>query len=361
MSSILKICTVVGARPQFIKASVVSREIRRACAAGAAKIEETIIHTGQHFDALMSDVFFRELEIPEPEINLEINSRSHAAMTAEMLMTLEREFVARDPGLVLIYGDTNSTLAAALAAAKLRVQLAHVESGPRTFNKDHPEEINRLIADHLADIRFCPTEHARQNLFREGIKKGVHVVGDVMRDAVLSHIGRAPKTELESPYVIATIHRQQNTDSRARLAGLMEGLGDCPCPVVLPIHPRTRNAVASYGLRTSSNVRIVEPLSYLQMLSAMRGCKFIVTDSGGLPKEAYFLGKRSLIASTETPWSELLDAGAARVVDCDPQKIRKGFEWALEPLPQTGANPFGEGNSGRKIVDILNSAAIASS
>lgn len=358
MSSILKICTVVGARPQFIKASVVSREIRKAYDAGSAGIEETIIHTGQHFDTTMSDVFFRELDIPEPEINLHINNQSHAAMTAEMLVALESEFIARDPGLVLVYGDTDSTLAAALAAAKLRLPLAHVESGPRTFNKDHPEEINRLIADHLADLKFCPTEHARRNLLREGIEESVYVVGDVMLDAVLHHIDQAPRTKIKDTYVIATIHRQQNTDSRTRLAALLEGLRDCPGSVVMPLHPRTRNAVDAYGLRPPPNVRVAEPFSYLEMLGALRDCKFVVSDSGGLPKEAYFLGKRSLIVSSDTPWPELVDAGAAKVVTCDRQKIRRGFEWAAEPLPKSAVNPFGNGDSGRKIVEILRTAAV---
>jgi len=358
MSPPLKICTVVGARPQFIKASVVSQEIRKAGDAGSAAIEETIIHTGQHFDAVMSDVFFRQLDIPEPEINLHINGQSHAAMTAEMLAALESEFIARNPGLVLVYGDTNSTLAAALAAAKLRLPLAHVESGPRTFNKDHPEEINRLIADHLADLRFCPTENARKNLFREGIEDGVHVVGDVMLDAVLRHIHQAPKSNLGGPYVIATIHRQQNTESRSRLAALLEGLGGCPYPVVMPMHPRTRNAVEGYGLRPPSNAQVTEPFPYLEMLGALRDCKFVVSDSGGLPKEAYFLGKRSLIVSSDTPWPELVDAGAVEVVSCDPKKIRRGFEWAAESLPKATANPFGDGDSGRKIVEILAATAV---
>lgn len=355
MTPELRICTVVGARPQFIKAAMVSRAIESTASGGNGPIDETLLHTGQHFDDNMSDVFFRELGIRKPTANLGINSVSHAAMTAEMLVALEGEFLRHKPRLVLVYGDTDSTLAAALAAAKLRIPVAHVEAGPRTFNREHPEEINRLIADHLSELRFCPTEHARANLSREGIEDGAHVVGDVMLDAVLAHKDQAPRTSFEAPYVVATIHRRQNTDDRARLAGILEGLGACPHPVVLPVHPRAREALDAHGLALPDNIRAVEPLSYLEMLAALGDCQFVVSDSGGLPKEAYFLGKRSLTICSETAWPELLEIEATRVVDCDPATIREGFDWAAAP-PPAGKNPFGRGDSGRRIVDVLTSA-----
>lgn len=343
----MRICTVVGARPQFIKAGPLSAALARQ-----PGFAETIIHTGQHFDDAMSAVFFRELNLPEPAINLGIGGGRQGAMTGEMLARLEAEFERRRPDLVLLYGDTNSTLAGALAASKLRLPIAHVEAGPRMGNHDHPEELNRIVADHAADLRFCPSEAAAGNLAREGLSEGVHVVGDVMYDAVIAHLPHAQPPPLSEPYVLATIHRPQNTDEPRRLATLLHGLGRLARTVLWPVHPRTAAALARFDLELPGNVVRCEPLGYLAMLGALRHAAFVVTDSGGLPKEAFFLGRRSLTVSDETPWPELVAADATRVVGADAEMLMDAVAWASRP-PATDQRPFGDGHAAERIVKVL--------
>jgi len=349
----LKIMTVVGARPQFIKAAVVSRAIARHNRTTVTRrIVEEIIHTGQHYDYMMSQTFFDEMEIPKPGANLQVGSGSHGAMTGTMLIGLEREMLARRPDWVLVYGDTNSTLAGALAAAKLHVPVAHVEAGLRSFNRQMPEEINRVLTDHMADCLFCPSERAKAQLAGEGIRRGVHVVGDVMYDAVCYYRRKAICPVSEGPYVLASLHRAENTDDPRRLRGILAALGEAPVPVVLPLHPRTRRIVEQECPIISGQIQLLEPLSYFAMLGYLRDCAFVITDSGGLQKEAYFFGKKCITVRDETEWTELVAGGANRVVGTDAAAICAAYGWALQPLAQLSAL-YGQGDAGEHIVRLL--------
>jgi UDP-GlcNAc3NAcA epimerase len=311
------IVTVVGARPQFIKAAPVSQALQRI------GVRETLIHTGQHFDALMSDVFFAELGVPEPARNLEISSCSHGAMTGRMLEKLEAVLIEMRPRTVLIYGDTNSTLAGALAAAKLHIPVAHVEAGLRSFNRCMPEEINRMVADQLSSLLFCPTAEAVKNLAAEGIKRGVHYTGDVMYDATLAAIGRAKQVSgilsalaLERrTYAVATIHRAENTDNADRFASVVAWLETAAqdMPVIWPVHPRTRRIFEKCGISQRCGLRLIEPLGYLDMTWLVNNASAVYTDSGGLQKEAYFHRVPCVTLRDETEWVETIDAGWNRL------------------------------------------------
>jgi UDP-GlcNAc3NAcA epimerase len=329
----VKILTVVGARPQFVKAAMVSRAIVLHNERGQGlPIVEDIVHTGQHYDPAMSQVFFDELGIPEPAVNLAVGSGSHAETTARMLEGIEREIVARRPDWVLLYGDTNSTLAGALAAAKLHVPVAHVEAGLRSFNRRMPEEINRVLTDHVSDLLFCPTKTAVENLTREGISRGVHHVGDVMYDAALTfgEIARRESNILEQlglkakGYYLATVHRAENTDDRGRLSGILEGLGELArqLPVVFPVHPRTRKCIQNQGLLADSDgIRMIEPVSFLDMIRLEQEAMVILTDSGGVQKEAYFHGVPCVTLRDETEWVETVEAGWNRIAGADGRTI----------------------------------------
>lgn len=347
-----RLLTVVGARPQFIKAAVVSRTIERLRKQGATRVFEQIVHTGQHFDESMSQAFFDELSIPSPLANLGVRGNLHGESTGAMLAGLESQMLAHKPNLVLVYGDTNSTLAAALAAAKLNIPLAHVEAGLRSFNRRMPEEINRVLTDRLSDILFCPSENAKANLAAEGIGQGVYVVGDVMYDAILFFRARAVCPDIDHPYAVATIHRAENTDDPARLRAISEALAMCPVPVILPLHPRTKKAFESAGLTLPGNIRIRPPYSYLEMIGLVAHARFVMTDSGGLQKEAYFLGKRCITLRDETEWTELLDIGANKVVGTDPVAIRRAMDWADAPLEQSELC-YGDGNSAIRIIQTI--------
>ena len=352
----LNLVTVVGARPQFVKAAVVSRAIAQHNRAHPTQaIQEAIVHTGQHYDHLLSDVFFQQMDIPEPAVNLEVGSGSHAETTGAMLIGLEREIAARKPHWVVVYGDTNSTLAAALAAAKLHVPLAHVEAGLRSFNRRMPEEINRVVTDHVADCLFCPSEAPRKLLAAEGVDEGVHVVGDVMYDAVLHYRARAEPPARQAPFALASLHRAENTDDPLRLRRILGAMSRCPIPIVLPLHPRTRNAMEREGIQPTGRLETCAPLPYFAMLGHLDRCAFVVTDSGGLQKEAYFFGKKCVTVRDETEWTELVDAGANRVTGADPEAIQDAFGWALGPLEDAGAL-YGDGHAGERIVEILAAA-----
>ena len=311
-----RILTVVGARPQFIKAAPVSRALR------VAGLEEILVHTGQHFDALMSDIFFEELDIPAPARNLNVHSLSHGAMTGRMLESLEAAMIEDEPDLVLVYGDTNSTLAGALAAAKLHIPIAHVEAGLRSFNRAMPEETNRILADHVSDILFCPTRAAVEQLRAEGLTQGVIAVGDVMYDMTLQSterartrsrvnetLGLAPRS-----YQVATIHRAENTDDPMRFDRICTYLEDVArqMPIVMPTHPRTA-ALFERSDRVPAGVRVIAPLGYLDMTRLVNESAGVITDSGGLQKEAYFHRVPCVTLREETEWTETIEAGWNRL------------------------------------------------
>lgn len=340
--------TILGARPQFIKAAVVSRAIAAAPHLG---LTEKIVHTGQHFDREMSEVFFEELEIPRPLVNLGIAGSRHGESTGRMLERLESVLLDLRPDLVMVYGDTNTTLAGALAAAKLHIPVAHVEAGLRSFNRRMPEEINRVVTDHLAELLFCPSKVSQQNLASEGITRQAHIVGDVMYDAVLHYRQKAPSRR-DGTFAVATVHRAENTDDPARLAGILEGLGRFSVPIVLPLHPRTRKAIAAAGLAVPGAVEITPPVSYLEMIGLVEDAAFVLTDSGGLQKEAFFLGRKCLTLRDETEWTELVDCGANRLVGADPKRITAAAAWALDGPPPSGT-PYGDGRAGERICEIL--------
>jgi UDP-GlcNAc3NAcA epimerase len=314
----MKLLTVIGARPQFIKASAVSRAIRQANERGAS-IREVILHTGQHFDANMSQVFFEELSIPAPDYNLNIASLGHGAMTGRMLESVESVLQVEKPDLVLVYGDTNSTLAGALAAAKLHIPVAHVEAGLRSFNKRMAEELNRILTDHVSELLFCPTTTAVENLRKEGIEHGVHLVGDVMYDVTLHYGGLARERHdlskwglTEKGYALCTVHRAENTDDPVRLAGILGALREIAkeMPVVMPLHPRTRKIIESSGdADVLKGIAAIPPVSYLEMLRLEMSARVILTDSGGVQKEAFFQRVPCVTLRDETEWVETVEMG----------------------------------------------------
>lgn len=307
----IKISTIIGARPQFIKASAVSRVFQddyRNC------ITESIIHTGQHHDPNLSSIFFAELGIPRPTMNLGVSGISHGAMTGQMLEALEVALLEDRPDLVLTYGDTNSTLAACLAAAKLNIPIAHVEAGLRSFNRKMPEEINRITADHLSTFLFCPSQVSQQNLLREGISEGITISGDVMCDVLFKTVedirsSRVTVTPPASPnHILVTIHRAENTDNGCRLFEIVRALEELGSPIIFPVHPRTRVALERHNLKIPGNVSVVDPLGHKALISALLSSHTLITDSGGLQKEAYWLSVPCITIRDETEWTETVDA-----------------------------------------------------
>lgn len=352
----MKFVTIIGARPQFIKAAPLSAALR-------VKHEEILVHTGQHYDANMSDVFFDELGIPKPQHNLGIGGGLHGEQTGRMLEAVEKVLVAERPDAVVVYGDTNSTVAGALAAAKLHVPVAHVEAGLRSFNRDMPEEINRVVADHLSKWCFCPSQVSVRQLAAEGIVDGVFDVGDIMADSVRIFLPRAAEvsTILETvgvrpkQYALATIHRPANTDSEASLRTIFSAFAKFGLPVVLPLHPRTRGALERYGmtewLESQGNIRLVKPLGYLDMLRMQSNAAFIVTDSGGLQKEAYYVGTPCLTVRDETEWVETVESGWNRLLKVDEGELVK----AARTISAPSAHPplYGDGFAAQRIVEKL--------
>jgi len=358
----MKIVTVVGARPQFIKAAAVSRVIRDGY---AGRIEEMLVHTGQHYDANMSKVFFEELDIPHPRYNLEISGGHHGAMTGRMLESVETVLLEERPDWVLIYGDTNSTLAGALAAAKLHIPVAHVEAGLRSFNMRMPEEVNRILADRVSALLFCPTATAVDNLKSEGITKGIYNVGDVMYDVALYYRDRAKQQSpilqtlnlTEGSFALATCHRAENTDDLDRLTEIVSALGKIAetIPVVLPLHPRTRKLVADYGLTGKlAAVKVTDPLSFLDMVALEQAAKIILTDSGGVQKEAFFYGVPCITMRNETEWVETVKTGWNRLVGASKGAIIAASDAAMRTKPILAAEaPYGRGDAAAKIVAML--------
>ena len=362
----IKIVTVVGARPQFIKAAAVSRAIVAFNDHGNdLHIDERIVHTGQHYDENMSKVFFDELQIPRPSINLEVGSGPHGRQTGAMLERLEQVLLEERPDWVLTYGDTNSTLAGALSAVKLHIPTSHVEAGLRSFNRRMPEEINRVVADCLSSLLFCPTETAVRNLAKEGVTEGVHKVGDVMYDSVLFNTKLAEQTSdvmsrlnLEpKSFYLATVHRADNTDEPERLAGILEAFRQIDKSIILPLHPRTRKTLDAGDRHISDNVRVIDPVSYLDMIILEKNTRLILTDSGGVQKEAYWFGVPCVTLRDETEWVELVEAGCNRIVGANAEKILAAvadFESAGCQLPADRPKDlYGNGHSAKMSVEIL--------
>lgn len=363
----MQLITVVGARPQFIKAAALSRAIT-STHAGPQAIQEKILHTGQHYDAAMSDQFFVELGIPEPAFHLGIGGGSHGANTGRMLEAIEAVLLAEQPDALLVYGDTDSTLAGALAASKLKIPVLHVEAGLRSFNRHQPEEQNRVLTDHLADLCFAPTNTAVAHLQREGIaKERIVRTGDVMADAarIFGELAEARAAELlgsgilqgligsEQPFLLATIHRAENTDDPACLEAILTALGQAPLPVLLPLHPRTRARIAEHGLEPLlGKLTLTEPLGFLAMLLLERRAALIVTDSGGVQKEAFLQGTPCVTVRGETEWVELLECGWNRLADPgDSAAMLTAMAQQLELDPsQPRPRLYGDGYAAEAIV-----------
>ena len=353
----MKIATIVGARPQFIKMAPVSRELGKY-------FDEILVHTGQHYDYEMNKIFFEELDIPEPDYYLGVGSGTHGYQTGEMLKKIEEVLLKEKPDLVLVYGDTNSTLAGALAAVKLHIKVAHVEAGLRSFDKRMPEEINRILTDHVSDLLFAPTETAVKNLHNEGIKEGVYLTGDVMYDAMLYNIKIAEKKsnilkELNlkpKGYLLATVHRAENTDNKENLKNIIEAFINCGEVIVFPVHPRTKKYLESYGLMDkilkAENILITNPIGYLDILILEKNAKKILTDSGGVQKEAYFLKVPCITSRDRTEWVETVEDGWNILVGADKEKILKAIR-EFEPCGENYSYRFGDGKASRKIIEIL--------
>lgn len=350
----MKVLSVVGARPQFVKAAAVSRQL-------TPSHEEVLVHTGQHYDFELSGVFFDELALKEPDYHLGVGSSSHARQTAAMMTDIERTVETEQPDVVLVYGDTNSTLAAALVAAKSSPALAHVEAGLRSGDRTMPEETNRILTDHSSDLLYAPSADAERNLAREGITEGVSVPGDVMYDTLLQVRDRLEDEDpgldgrIDAPdeYVLATVHREKNTTDPDRLAGIVDGLRRLPLPVVLPAHPRTVAALSEFGLweRATDGIEVVDPVGYPTFLRLLLDSYCVVTDSGGVQKEAFYLDTPCLTVRETTEWTETVDAGWNVLVGADPDRIEDAY-YAFGTLP---AKPdlYGNGEAARSIVADL--------
>ncbi|MGQ9574337.1 MAG: non-hydrolyzing UDP-N-acetylglucosamine 2-epimerase [Thermoguttaceae bacterium] len=364
----MRFVTIVGARPQFIKAAPLSLELRRGH-------EEFLVHTGQHYDDNMSDVFFEELSIPAPWRHLGVGSGPHGQQTGAMLERIEQVLQQMRPDAVIVYGDTNSTLAGALAAAKLNIPIAHVEAGLRSFDRRMPEEINRLVADRLARWLFAPSPHAVRQLAAEGIVEGVYEVGDIMADSlrlfapraqqrsrILDRLGLRPRE-----YCVATVHRAGNTDDPQRLRGILEGLCRLGCPVVFPVHPRTRKAIRRNGLEkwlrpasgpasdgsAPAGLVAIEPVGYLDMLQLQQHAAVVLTDSGGMQKEAYYLGIPCVTLRDQTEWVETVECGWNHLAGADPERIAAAVAASCRHTPGQHPVLYGDGHTAARIAQIL--------
>ncbi len=358
-----KILTVIGARPQFVKASALSRAFRQL------GVVELLLHTGQHFDDNMADVFFREMDIPEPAYNLGIHSLTHGAMTGRMMELIEKVLLEVNPEAVVVYGDTNSTLAGALAAAKLHIPVAHVEAGLRSFNLQMPEEINRILTDRISSWLFCPTGTSVANLRKEGFDHfpaHIHLTGDVMYDVALHYSriseeksGIMKRLRLHGrPFALVTLHRQENTDDPQRLEALTGTLNDLSrtMDIVLPLHPRTRKVVTANGIKL--RFIPVDPVGYFDMIELLKHCTFVMSDSGGVQKEAFFFRKHCLVLRDETEWTELTELGYNFLVGADPQKIVTAAHEVTGLRRSFAETPYGDGTAAFRIAEILKHEAL---
>lgn len=353
--------TVIGARPQFIKAAVLSRAIK----ARNKEFAEILVHTGQHYDSNMSDLFFKEMDIPAPDHRLSINQKSHGEMTGEMLIALDKLTDQCRPDIVLVYGDTNTTLAGALVAAKKHLPVAHIEAGLRSYNRHMPEEINRILTDAVADWLFCPTTSAEKNLLKENVPGKIHVVGDIMYDALkyysrMNRASEAVKKIIDGTggiFSLCTLHRQENTDNQAVLSELIEAIRTISTtrnPVILPLHPRTAKYVKNYGL-SLDGIHCIEPVGYFDMLYLLKHAQNIITDSGGLQKEAYFCKKPALVLRKETEWVELLENKVAVLAHGRVGSIIDGFDH-LKTIYHFPDNLYGNGRTAEAVLDCLTAA-----
>lgn len=351
----MKILTIIGARPQFIKASVVSKAI-----AEQASLNEVIVHTGQHFDANMSEIFFDQLGIPKPDHQLNINGGTHGQMTGRMLIEIEAVILNEKPDRVMVYGDTNSTLAGALAASKLNIPVAHVEAGLRSFNMRMPEEINRILTDQVSEILFCPTRVAVENLKNEGFghkSSKVLNVGDVMQDSALffAQSAAAPAgLNADDGYILATLHRAENTDDPSRLTAIVGALNEINRtvgPVILPLHPRTRGVIERLGL--ALEVKVIDPVGYLEMIWLLQRCALVLTDSGGVQKEAFFFGKPCVTMRDQTEWVELVHCGANLLAGADHDKIIASVMASMRKTVSDPEQLYGGGRASNDIAEYL--------
>lgn len=357
----IKALSILGARPQFIKAAVVSRNISEY-----SGITEKIIHTGQHFDTNMSDIFFEQMEIPKPDYNLNINSLSHGEMTGQMISKLEPILISENPDIVIVYGDTNTTLAGAVTAKKLNLKLAHIEAGLRSFNMNMPEEVNRIIADRISDKLYCPTQTAVNNLIKEGFENlncSFINSGDVMYDAVLHYSKKAGEysniiNDLKlnkDEYILLTLHRQENTDDLYRFKLIATAINELSekIKIVFPIHPRTKKLISEFEIKLSPNLILTEPVGYFEMLQLISNSRLVMTDSGGLQKEAFFLRKFCITLRDETEWTELIDAGVNKLCGASKEKIIEAYSGFADRKFECHEKFYGNGNSGKIIVEDL--------
>ena len=353
----MRIASIVGARPEFIQAAPVSRALRR-------HHKEILIHTGQHYDYHMSQVFFEHLHLPQPDMNLEVGSGSHGAQTGEMLARLEQALIDLQPDLIIVRGDTNSTLAGALAAAKLAIPLVHIEAGERSYNKRMPEEINRLVADRLSDLLFCVTRTAMRHLADEGIAEGVHYSGDVMLDALQQNLATAHERSMilqriglhPGYYLLATVHRASNTDDPDSLRNIVKALNSIREPIVFPVHPRTHTALERSNLTFAPHVLAIEPVGYLEMLALESNARAILTDSGGVQREAYFLSVPCITLREETELTETVEVGWNRLVGAEPDKILEAVRSFIPPADHPPL--FGDGHAADQIAEIIEAKPI---
>ncbi len=350
----MKVVTVIGARPQFVKAAAVSAVLR-------TKHTELIVHTGQHYDPQMSDIFFEELGIPPADFYLGVGSKQHGEQTGEMLAGVERILLGEKPDWVLVYGDTNSTLAGALAAAKLHIPVAHVEAGLRSYNKRMPEEVNRVLTDHISSLLFCPTDQAVKNLALEGITRGVVRTGDVMCDAFRLSAARAKERNVgkryqlaPNSYLLATIHRAENTDDISRMKQIFQAFARIPAKIILPLHPRTRKVLNDSNVTVSDNVQILEPVGYLDMVWLLQRTALVLTDSGGVQKEAYLSKVPCITLRNETEWVETVEAGWNVLTGTDRDKILAAVaHYQNHPRPDYIENLYGDGRASQEILAAM--------
>lgn len=349
-----KIVSVIGARPQFIKAGAISRKILEN-----TEIEEVLIHTGQHYDSKMSEVFFKELEIPSPKYNLGIGGFSHGVMTGRMIEGIEKILLEEKPNFTLVYGDTDSTLAGALASVKLQIPVIHIEAGLRSFNMQMPEEINRILTDRVSSLLFAPTKRAVENLQREGFENfdcEIVCSGDVMYDVALYYKDRAKKPNMVFPkeFILCTLHRAENTENLQKMKNIFEALNkiSSQIPVIMPLHPRTQNKILVNNIQ-AENIYFIEPLGYLEMVWALQNCVMVATDSGGLQKEAYYFKKPCITLREETEWVELLEVGCNCLVGADAEKIYQAFKKMSDINLNFDALLYGNGNASQKILEVI--------
>lgn len=345
----MKIVSIIGARPQFVKAAALSRHIR-----SNTNHKEILVHTGQHYDQNMSEIFFKQLDIPEPNYNLQVGSSTHGKQTGLMLQRIENVLVKEKPDWVIIFGDTNSTVAGALAAVKLHIKTAHIEAGLRSFNRKMPEEINRVASDHISDVLFPPTLNAANLLENEGLKDRSYFTGDIMYEVFLYYKEKSEsKIKLEdiineTEFYLATVHRQENTDFPERLESIFSAFSKLDYPVILPLHPRTKKMINKKNI--SENIKIIDPVGYLEMLALLKNCRLVLTDSGGLQKEAFFMNKKCVTLRDETEWTETLNGNWNTITGADENRIIA----AVKMIPfEEQKNYFGNGKTSEKIVEIL--------